>query len=211
MPDLFAKPTDRGRQKQRRSDSKFEEKRDELMLVAAHLFRERGYENTSLQDLADALGVTKPAIYYYVQSKSELLTFIKTKAQVQLYEAIQEASNVEGTGLDKLLTLAPRYIEIMASDFGRCLVRIAPRVLDGKDRGEIEGRNAISQRRMTMFIEEGVKDGSISPRPVIILYAAAFGILNSVAAWYNPQGAIGLRNLKEHYCAILRQALARKA
>ena len=47
---------------------------NEMYEHAARLFAERGFAGTSLQDVADAMGVTRPALYYYVKSKDELLS-----------------------------------------------------------------------------------------------------------------------------------------
>src|SRR2546425_4678982 len=46
---------------------------NEIYEQAIRLFAERGFAGTSLQDIADALGITRPALYYYVRSKDELL------------------------------------------------------------------------------------------------------------------------------------------
>src|ERR1700741_4863099 len=48
-------------------------RREELTRVAARLFAERGYQGTSLADLAEALGLQKPALYHPIDSKEDLL------------------------------------------------------------------------------------------------------------------------------------------
>src|ERR1700759_895227 len=48
-------------------------KRDELTRIAARLFAERGYQGTSLADLAEALGLQKPSLYHHIESKEDLL------------------------------------------------------------------------------------------------------------------------------------------
>ena len=65
----------------RKRDNQFAEKREAVLRSAAALFRERGYEGASLNDLADILNITKPTIYYYVQSKEQLLLDILKVAQ----------------------------------------------------------------------------------------------------------------------------------
>src|ERR1700761_697788 len=48
-------------------------RREELTRAAARLFAERGYQGTSLADLADALGMQKPSLYHHIESKEDLL------------------------------------------------------------------------------------------------------------------------------------------
>ena len=49
------------------------QRREELTRIAARLFAERGYQGTSLADLADSLGVQKPSLYHHIASKEDLL------------------------------------------------------------------------------------------------------------------------------------------
>jgi AcrR family transcriptional regulator len=66
--------------KRRRRDNRFMEKKAAVLTAAAGLFNRQGFENTPLSDLADALNVTKPTLYYYVSSKDELLLEISRTA-----------------------------------------------------------------------------------------------------------------------------------
>ena len=50
-----------------------EDRRSQILRIATALFREKGYNGTSLEDIADRVGFTKPAIYYYFDSKEDLL------------------------------------------------------------------------------------------------------------------------------------------
>ena len=56
------------------------EKEDQLLEAATHLFKEKGYHNTSMQDLADAVGMQKGSLYYYIEGKDELLRRLMERA-----------------------------------------------------------------------------------------------------------------------------------
>src|SRR5260370_20769629 len=51
-------------------------RQQDILKVAARLFAERGYERTTLEMIADELGLSKPSLYYYVKSKEEILAYI---------------------------------------------------------------------------------------------------------------------------------------
>ena len=53
-------------------DEEQEGKKQAILRAAARLFRERGFEQTRLTDIADALNITKPALYYYIGNKEEI-------------------------------------------------------------------------------------------------------------------------------------------
>lgn len=54
-------------------ESRFEQQRDRMLRAAADCFNQKGYSGTSLKDVANRLGLTDPALYYYVRSKEELV------------------------------------------------------------------------------------------------------------------------------------------
>ena len=68
-----------GRKRGAASTARRELVENELYEHATRLFAERGFAGTSLQDIADALGITRPALYYYVKSKDELLAKLVTE------------------------------------------------------------------------------------------------------------------------------------
>jgi AcrR family transcriptional regulator len=58
---------------QRRSRKRGTVNKDVIMGIASSMFRERGYDRTSLEDIASALSITKPSLYYHFSSKEDIL------------------------------------------------------------------------------------------------------------------------------------------
>ena len=77
-------------------------KREAVIRAAARAFDERGYHNTSLDDIAAALGVTKPTIYYYVPNKEALLFECFRAGLEPIRAALQRAEHAPGSGRDRL-------------------------------------------------------------------------------------------------------------
>ena len=76
---------------------------EELLRIATRLFKEKGYHNTSMQDLADAFGVQKASLYYYIDSKEELLRRLMERAIAILGTHIDEiyATDLPGPGASR--------------------------------------------------------------------------------------------------------------
>ncbi len=159
---------------------RFDERREELLQTAARVFCERGYQNATLEDIADAMGITRPALYHYGMSKEELYIEIGTIATGKLHAAIATAIE-EKTGLDEVLTYFRRYMEIVHGYTTACFV-----LTDRRQLSAIEfKKDRIRQRDFLLsvqsMIERGIADGSIracSPSAVArTLYAAFNGTL----------------------------------
>src|SRR3984893_8372917 len=87
-------------------DEQFAAKRSALIRKAARAFSARGFYNTSLDDIAAQLGVTKPALYYYVKSKEDILYACHVISNELGSEAMAYAENLKGSGLDRVVALA---------------------------------------------------------------------------------------------------------
>jgi AcrR family transcriptional regulator len=198
------------RARRQRQAKNFHNKREAIIREAARLFIDQGFENTSLTEIGEALTVTKPTLYYYFKNKNEIVLEIKRRAQGELFQLIETVEKTPGSGLEKLNRLFPRYIEIIASDYGKCLVTIADRVLDESSRAEVATQVKEAEDRVKGFIQKGIQDGTIVRRPLKILYYAIFGMLNSIGDWYNPHGQIPPQELVEHYIGLLLDGLRRK-
>src|SRR5690606_8412462 len=93
-------------------DEQFRLKRNALLCEAARAFNERGFHNTSLDDVAALLGVTKAALYYYVSSKQELLFECHMLTYDLGGEALAYARENGRTGLQQACLVARRFIEL---------------------------------------------------------------------------------------------------
>ena len=76
-------------------------KRDAVLSAAARLFTHRGFQGTSLDDIAQSLGVTKPTLYHYVANKEEILFECVRRGLGALRACIEEATERGLAGRDE--------------------------------------------------------------------------------------------------------------
>ena len=101
-----------------------EVKRDAVIRAAAHAFNQRGFHNTSLDDIAAALEVTKPTVYYYVSNKEQLLYECFLAGVEPIRAALREACGLDVPAREKLNAVLRNYAQAMASEFCWCMVRL---------------------------------------------------------------------------------------
>jgi AcrR family transcriptional regulator len=179
----------------RKRETQFDEKREAVLRAAALLFRERGYEAASLNDLADRLKITKPTVYYYVQSKDKLLLEIKKKAQKEILDFMKDVVGRGDTGYETLRAIMIKWAHIMISDYGACLTLIPARALEKASRAEIEDGIEEAAQIFYKVFAQGKADGTLDfPHPVVASNAL-FGSLNWIAAWFDPKGKISAEKL----------------
>lgn len=134
---------------------------ERILNAAQHLFLEKGYENTTIQDIVDALGdLTKGAIYHHFKSKEEILDAVGDKMffENNPFEAVMDRKDLNG--LQKL----QEAIRLNQSDENRVNLTIQsipitqnPRILVGM----IESNRSMLTPYYQKLLEEGNRDGSI--------------------------------------------------
>jgi AcrR family transcriptional regulator len=187
----------------RKRDTRFPIKREAVLNAAAALFRERGYEGTSLNDLADILNITKPTVYYYIQSKEQLLLDILNRAQDHILGFLKAAEISPMTGYEKLRTVMIKYALIMISDEGACIARVPTRVMEPDSRANVEARIKEADEIIYRILACGEQDGTLRPADPLVVNHALFGSLNWMAYWTRPQGRLSPEQLAEMQVDLL--------
>jgi len=159
---------------------------DAVLTAAVRLFNARGYEATSMGDLAESLGITKSSIYHHVSGKQELLRLAVDHALDGLAEAADEVRDLDAPAIDRLALLIRSSVLVLADrlEFVTLLLRVR-----GNTAVEQQAvlRRRIFDAQVTQLVKQAQAEGDI--RPDIDAAVAArllFGMVNSLTEWYRP-------------------------
>jgi AcrR family transcriptional regulator len=141
--------------------SRRQAKLDAIVETAATLISSKGVGGTSLDDVANVLGVTKPTLYHYVSSKEDLLNQCMERILAEK-KAILDAADAHGkSGREKLEYFIRGYAQFCWSDSsGLPGLMFTPEISEAK-RIEVSKRNMEFAKRTRAHIREGIKDGSL--------------------------------------------------
>ncbi|SDG45051.1 TetR/AcrR family transcriptional regulator [Klenkia brasiliensis] len=178
---------------------------DSLLDTAVAVFIERGYEATSMDTLAERLGVTKSAIYHHVRSKTELLELALDRALDGLFAVLDDAGS--GPAVDRLETVVRGSVRVLTSElpFVTLLLRV-------RGNSEVESR-ALQRRRefdrvVTELVRACVAEGSVRPDVDPALTSRLlFGTVNSLTEWYRPDGGLSADDLADGLVTTLFSGL----
>lgn len=160
-------------------------KRHAILSEAAKIFNERGFHRTSMADVAEALGVSKPVLYYYLRNKEDILFECSRIATEQLHEVLDRVRSMEGTGWGRLEYLFRGYAEVMTSDFGICLIRnSAPGLLPKGSWDKLRGGRRRLNKEVERIVALGIADGSIRSCDPRVASFAMFGAFNWLTFWF---------------------------
>ncbi|HYL03371.1 MAG TPA: TetR/AcrR family transcriptional regulator [Steroidobacteraceae bacterium] len=174
--------------RERRRDR--EVKREAVIRAAARAFNRKGYHNTSLDDIAAQLAVTKPTVYYYVSNKEQLLFQCFLAGVEQIRAAFRDVKDLRAPARERLNAVLRHYGAAVASEFGWCMVRAEDQDLSPAMSRHIKALKSEIDQGIRRLIREGVQDGSIQPcDPKMTAFALA-GALNWIAHWYRENQSL---------------------
>ncbi len=171
-------------------ESRFQLQRDRMLKAAAHCFNQKGYRGTSLKDVANMLGLTDPALYYYVRNKEELVYLCYVRAADLGREAMQNAIAEGQDGFDKVQLYVRNHVDFMVGERGPIAIMSEIPSLKVKHRKEVLKLSRTHGAAFEALIEEGVADGSIAPCDVRMTGNAIMGAINWIPKWYHGDEAV---------------------
>ena len=187
-------------------ETRFQLQKGRMLRAAAQCFNEKGYSGTSLRDVAAVLGLTDPALYYYVRNKEELVYLCYVRAAELGHEAIERAKDEGSDGMDIVLRYFRHHIEMMVGERGPIAIMSEIPSLKPDHRNDVL---ALSRRHSLNFesiLEAGILDGSILPCNVRMTGNAIMGSINWIPKWYHGDPAMG-QQLLEEFPEILARGL----
>ena len=184
-------------------------KREAILHTAAQLFLEESYGRTSLNDVAERLHITKPALYHYFRNKEEILVECYRLGDAMIGEIFDDIAARCKTGLEKVEAFIYSYANVMTVNFGRCVMRLDEGDLSLDARNEVRAHKRKIDRRLRSFIQEGIEDGSITPCDAKLAAFSIAGAVNWICRWYEPDGPLSPEEIATQFARTLTQGLAR--
>jgi AcrR family transcriptional regulator len=180
--------------------------RQEILHTAARLFQQRGYDATSMNDVAAALKLSKGGLYHHFQSKDEILYEIMDHAMEITEERVMAPVRNLPDPEERLRSLIRRHIEVVLSPGDREITVMLHEnhPLPPTLRKRINAR----KKEYIHFVEDVISQvqrtrgarGAVTPR------AAAFallGMINWIYQWYKPEGELQTQNLVPQFTDLI--------
>ncbi len=191
-------------------ESRFQLQRDRMLKAAAHCFNQKGFSGTSLKDVANMLGLTDPALYYYVRNKEELVYLCYLRAADVGREAMEIAVSEGEDGLSTVVAYLRNHVGIMVGERGPIAIMSEVPSLKTTHRDEVLELSRKHSVAFEALIENGIADGSIAPCNVRMTGNAIMGAVNWIPKWYHGDAGVA-DQIVEEFPRILTTGLRPEA
>lgn len=173
-----------------------------ILDTSAVMFHEKGYDRTSLDDIANALSVTKPSLYYHFSSKEEILLECVTAAYVHFQEEIALRDNLDLNGRKRIEIFLRLYLEVITNDLGVSMVIADDRVMSPEGRTRYSKLRRVLSGDLEDRIKLGIADGSIDVPETRLTTNAIFGMFNWVGHWNFGRRKVAFEELFARFISV---------
>lgn len=183
---------------------------EELLGLVVAEFNARGYDATSMEDIARATGMTKSAVYHHVPGKEALLRLALTRAVEGLESVLDEPASATGTAGARLEHVLRRSAEVLVELLPYVTLLLRVRGNTATERDALARRRELDHR-LSALVQDAIDAGEVradlDPRMVSRLL---FGMVNSLTEWYRPGGPHGPAELGDALVALAFDGLRRQ-
>ena len=166
-------------------------KSERIVSAAVELFYTQGFTNTTLEQVADAIKVTKPFIYAHFRSKSELLADICSRAIRVAHDALNRVTADQVSATLKLETLVRDFMMAVLDHQPHAVIYSREEThLNPEDREAINELRRGFDRRFAALLQEGVVAGEFVVEDVPLTALAIGGIVGWSPVWYRSGGRL---------------------
>ena len=184
------------------------ERTDQIYSVAAQMICERGFDATSMSDIAEAVGITKAGVYHFIPSKKELLFAIMSYGMDTLEASVikpaREIADAEQR-LRAIITSHSMLIARSSNDEGHSPVTILVEEelgLSPAHRRKLRQRKRVYVDLIRSTLEEMKAEGKLKEIDVTAAAFSLLGMILWVARWFRPDGELSREQVAYQICKI---------
>jgi AcrR family transcriptional regulator len=179
--------------------------KERLLRVATRLFARHGFEGTSVQDIVDAAGVTKGAMYHYYGSKDDLLYEVYHQLLTMQMSHLTDIVKGPGSAEDRLRAAAIDVVESSLANLDDMIVFFRSLHMLPDDRQtQIRAERRAYHDQFRGLVEEGMAAGTFRTEvsaDVVVHYFLS--TVNQLGSWFRPDGPLTPRAVGEQYTDLL--------
>lgn len=183
-------------------------RRDDILQAAAQIFRQKGYDAASMQDIADAVGLQKASLYHHVDSKQDILLALLDHALDLLIADMQAVLASDLPADEKLLAAMRAYVDRLTSEADLAAVLLLEyRSLEPRLRAKHIQRRDKVEAAWREIIIQGTRAGLFRQVDSAVAGFALLGVQNWMITWYNASGRLKADDLADDFYDLFVRGL----
>jgi AcrR family transcriptional regulator len=162
--------------------------RDAILRAAARLFRERGFADTGMRDIAAAADLSAANLYHYFDGKNDLLFYCQDRALDRMLAAVIAARREFPSATERLRVVFTAHLQTLLDEIEGATAHLQIDSLPPKLRDAIVKKRDSYERALRRLIADGIKSGELVDLDPAVVARAMLGAMNWTVTWFRPDG-----------------------
>jgi TetR/AcrR family transcriptional regulator, cholesterol catabolism regulator len=186
-------------------------RKEQVIATAAQLFRQKGYEATSMRDIATALNMEAASLYHHIKSKEEILELICFNMAQKFLAAIAEVNDIYFNSEEKLRKAILHHVEIITEDIDKSAVFLREwRSLPEKSLADFTQLRNHYEHEFTHIISHGMDEDVFEHVDTKFAVLSILSSVNWINEWYHPDGKMSPTEIAQKISDFVMGGLRKK-
>jgi AcrR family transcriptional regulator len=162
--------------------------RDAILRAAARLFRERGFADTGMRDIAAAADLSAANLYHYFNGKTDLLFYCQDRALDRMLAAVAAARRQTVSAAERLRLVFVAHLQTLLDEIEGATAHLQIDSLPPAMRDAIVKKRDRYEQSLRRIIAEGIRNGELVDMDPAVVARAMLGAMNWTVTWFRPEG-----------------------
>jgi AcrR family transcriptional regulator len=187
------------------------DRKEQIYSTARILFRERGYQATTVRDIAREMNMQAGSLYAHIDSKEDVLWEIVNRAADQFLAAAEPIAASDLSPADKLHALVRAHVRLVADNLAEATTFLHEwKFLGEARRASITERRRRYEAIYRQVIEQGIASGDFSPTDPKMAALLVLSAVNWMPQWYNPSGHLSPEEIADSFCDLVQSGISQR-
>ncbi|HEX7052669.1 MAG TPA: TetR/AcrR family transcriptional regulator [Burkholderiales bacterium] len=190
-----------------RARQRSEARRLDILRAAARVFRRRGIAAAGMREIAEEAGLSPGNLYYYFDSKDQLLVFCQERTLERLLAALDAARATTPSCAGQLRAVLRAHVHALLDEMEGATAHLELDSLPEALRAPMIAKRDRYERALRSLVAQGVARGEFAPCDAALVTRAMLGAVNWTARWFRPDGAQSAAEVADTVSAYLVKGL----
>ena len=179
-------------------------RKEEIVIVAAKLFKEKGYSAVSMRDIAQQMDIKAASLYNHIKGKQEILSSLVLQVAKEFTNSTQTITSQDGTALQRLKKLIEVHIDITVHHADAIAALNNDWMhLDGQDLLDFIAMRDQYEENFRSIIKQGIQTQQIKAKEPEVILFSILSTLRTLYLWNEKRGKLEVNVLKKELVAVL--------
>jgi AcrR family transcriptional regulator len=189
---------------------RFLARRLEILRAAGKQFREQGFAETGMRDIAEAAALSPANLYNYFQGKHEILFFCQDNSLDRLIGALEKARRLRTNAAEKMRLVIVSHLRCVLDEVEGSAAHLLTSALPARLQRRLIAKRDRYEEGVRQLIAAGARSGEFVPCDPTLTACAVLGALNWSARWFSPEGRLTPAEIAEGFADYLIRGLLAK-